>query len=406
LTPLALGLNAYSRSFAKTPQIRLVNRYFEENPANRQEGSALLSRPGNAFGVTVGAGPIRATFQQPGFFGGDLFVVSGETLYRYARGGQPRAIRGEMAEGFTPKFAPQVGIGYQRLWVSDGQALRYYDGLRFGEATLTLTLGQSPQVITNNIRVRIGGIYYRFGAAGGAGTLASPYGVTVGANDSASLANLAAAIDQNGIAHPDVTVADLTSTTLRVRTRTVTEAPGATILAVTDVTTTNPVALLTWSGPALAFGSELLRQIATPDDVAIADVAASASHVVCVVANTQRCYFLRPGAVEIDPLDFFEAELEPDAIVQALNVGDQIWLIGESATEVWYPSGELDLPFSRVQGQAYSRGGVLGSAVRIDDRVVMVGDDGVVYELAGGLQRRSHAGIEELIRQARTDARS
>lgn len=406
MTALPLGLNAYHRPFAQTPRIRLVNRYFEQNPVNQQENSSLISRPGSTLGLMAGLGPIRATFQQPGVFGGDLFFVSGRTLYRYSRAGQLRSFLGDLALGFTPQFAVQSGLDYQRLWLTDGQTLRYYDGGRYGEGVLTLTLGQSPQVLTNQIRVRIGGLYYLFGAAGGNGSIGSPFGVAIGASDSASLLNLYNAINTAPSRHPTVAAVNITSTFLQVRTRDLTETPTATVTTITDLATGNTPSLCNWASPTLLFGLEFLAQVVTPDDVAISGVASSASHIICVRRQSQRCYYVRPGKVTIDPLDFFEAELEPDAINQAINIGDQVWLIGETATEVWYPSGALDLPFSRAAGQAYSRGGILGSAARVDDRIVMIGNDGVLYEISGGLQARSHSGIEELIRLARSDLRS
>ncbi len=55
--PLPLGVGAYSRTYGKMPEIKLVNRFFEENPTNAVDGAALLSRPGSNALTGFGEGP-------------------------------------------------------------------------------------------------------------------------------------------------------------------------------------------------------------------------------------------------------------------------------------------------------------------------------------------------------------
>jgi len=78
--PLARG--AYQRPYGRFPTIECLNRFFEENPTNREDQVSLLSRPPTSVLTTVGDGPIRANFTQVGVFNNDLFVVSGTRLYR------------------------------------------------------------------------------------------------------------------------------------------------------------------------------------------------------------------------------------------------------------------------------------------------------------------------------------
>jgi hypothetical protein len=76
---VAYGLQAYRRS--ELPRIQLLNLYAERTPSSRQQ-TALITRPGLSEYLTVGDGPIRGMYSQPGALGGALFTVSGTTLYR------------------------------------------------------------------------------------------------------------------------------------------------------------------------------------------------------------------------------------------------------------------------------------------------------------------------------------
>jgi hypothetical protein len=156
-----------------------------------------------------------------------------------------------------------------------------------------------------------------------------------------------------------------------------------------------------WSSATLLGGTDhLLRPSSVPDGVPISDLATLASHVVCVQARSRKFFWLRPGEVDIDPLDFSSAESEPDEIVNAIAVGDQLWLFGQSSTEAWYASGDSLQPFYRQQGRAFSQGVIPGTVARVQDAIVVVGQDRVVYRIAGTPERVSHHGIEEMLRRS------
>lgn len=78
---IPLGRSDYLRGIAETPAIILKNRYFESDPSNQEDQVALIARPGLRKWLTVGDGPIRGMYSQPGAFEDALFVVSGTTLY-------------------------------------------------------------------------------------------------------------------------------------------------------------------------------------------------------------------------------------------------------------------------------------------------------------------------------------
>jgi hypothetical protein len=127
-------------------------------------------------------------------------------------------------------------------------------------------------------------------------------------------------------------------------------------------------------------------------------LATLAGFVLVSVGNSQKCYFIRPGAVIIDPLDFFEKESNPDNIIDMLTVGDQTLIMGGASTEAWYATGDVDAPFAPTSGRAYARGVVDGTAVQVKESVILVGNDGVVYQVGAGVEPISNHGIEERIR--------
>lgn len=405
-----LGKFAYHRATAGEPEIFMLNRFFEENPTNLVEGSALLARPGTtAFGA-FGTGPIRGFASQPGAFNGDLFVFSGNEVYRTDNAGTTTLISGVVLGSAQPQVAFMVGEGYEYLFIADGLLLQNYPGGSHAKGVLTVTT-PTPKIVAQ--KLNLGGIYYAWAASVNVGTpngsLASPFLVLVGANDAESLANMASAISFSGVRgttyssalggpHPTIQIPYVdfppTATTL-------------TFQAKSEYADGNSLATVVTTGADMSFGSatmtgggvHALSGVATPDGAGISSLAALASHVIAVVANSQKFYWITPGEKVIDPLNFASAESEPDQIISAITVGDQVWLLGQTATEAWYATGELSPAFAPVAGRAYARGVVPGTTVKLNDSVILVGNDKVVYRISSGLERISNHGIEERIRR-------
>lgn len=75
------GVSAYRRDQGNMPELRVVNMLAERSPT-AQGQVTLMSREGLSEQTSIGTGPIRAIFQEPGTFGGDRFIVSGTRAYR------------------------------------------------------------------------------------------------------------------------------------------------------------------------------------------------------------------------------------------------------------------------------------------------------------------------------------
>ena len=412
MTTVALGHGAYERLYAGEPAIRCENRFLEANPTNLVEQSALLTRPGTAALQYFTGGKFRRAFSEPGMFNGDLFVVVGKNLWRWSGSGAPQFITGEIKGDGTPSIGWEKGAGYQYLFIADSLLLQYYDGGTHAAGVLSKT-----GTITGEI-VRIGGTYYTFNdavdAGSPAGTLANPWRVRLSGDP---LANLEDTLMFNGT--PGYTFSSLISGANSDITARASGGPPATTLDVTArvesvagnliVTTIGGSGTaLSWAGGTLTGGgTHVLHGVAMPDGRGAKAVCGLKGYMLVAVGDSQQFYWLNPGEVVIDPLNFASKESSADNINDIVRVGDNALLVGEASTESWYATGDAATPWAPVAGRVYNRGAIEGTPVVVKDSLILVGDDGVVYQIgysAGGsatygVNRISNHGIEERIRR-------
>jgi hypothetical protein len=537
MTTVPLGIHAYKRTAGNEPEIRLVNRFVEEEPTNSREQTALLSRAGTRFldefpGALVGD-TVRGLYSKPGLFGDDLFVVVGSLLYRYSEAGDVTPIGAALAGSGRPSLTWDKGLTYERMFISDGVTLSYYEGGSAATGVLTSTVTATNQVLN------IGGTYYTWGSSVNAGTpdgsAAHPFiclpqadpllymanmlnfigtpgvdfstaitapntqvtAVATGANSSATGTLTAAAtpttqvVEIGGVYYswsasvnsgaPDGTSAHpwlckltsdpllslantimlngtpgldwssgLTAANSQVTAAVVGTLTPATQLLVTAILTgpggasiTTSIfsgASLSWGAATLVGGSVISTQITvssiaktTAANSIVTSVTGTAGmswgaatlsggglhavhgipiptgegigaltnlnhFIMAAVANSQKIFYLRPGSVVMDALDFASKESNPDPVVDMVTAGDFVYVMGSGSTEVWYSTGNADNPLAPVVGRTAARGVLAGTPVNIRDDVLFVGNDGVVYSMVQGPIRISDHAIEERIR--------
>ena len=408
-TPIPLGQSDYFRQVAKEARIRLRNRYFEQNPVLSQQQTALIQRPSLRRWLAVGEGPIRGVYSQPGSFSDALFVVSGEEWYRVGTDGTATLLQGGIQGGgasVSMAGTGNIGDTPEYMFMADGSILYVYieDGYATGR------LEGSP---VNNDVVRVGSAYYKFtnasvDAGTPAGTLANPWLVSLGLSDILSYGNLQAALNDDGIEGTDYSTGLTPNTdaqgysvgTNNIIVRAI--EPG---IIGNGIVTTETGAGIAWlSGTLTGGGTPTVLQVPTPDDVGMISLGYIASYVVCVPAQGQgingRFYWIEPGEITIDPLNFATAERAPDPAFGVVVFGDQFWLPGQNTTEVWYFTGNADAPVLRLQGVTFDRGAWEGTALQVKDSMIIVDSDGGVFQVSGGIDRISRPDIEERIRKA------
>lgn len=410
---IPLSRSDYFREIAKEARIRTRNRYFEQNPVLADPKSAgLLPRMGLKRGVYVGDGPIRGTYSCSGSFSDAAFIASADQLWRVDTDltvtfvgnlGSP-----SLQNSVSMAATSTIGTTPAFLFVATGGAFMCYmeDGFALG------TISGTP---ANNDVVRVDAMYYKFtnasvDAGTPAGTNANPWLVALGGSALDAWQNLADAFGNTGVPgtqystvltlNPAIIVQGYDATTVSVRAT----APSS---SGNSVVTTETGAGIAWTaGTLTGGGGPVWFQVATPDDVGIISVGYIASHVVAVPAQGQgingRFFWIDPGETTIDPFDFATAERAPDPISEVVVFGDQFWLPGSTTTEVWYFTGNEDSPVLRVQGVVFDRGAWPGTAVQVKESMIIVDNNGEVFQIAGGGAPRkiSRPDIAERIREA------
>lgn len=512
MTSVPLGRSAYKRLYGGTPEVKLLNRWLEPNPANLREGTSVLARPGTTeilgpidVGSFTGYGSIRGLYVLNGLFNDALFFVSGTNLFKVDEDMTVTQIEGVISGTGYPEVGWQKGAGYEQLWISDGLVLQYYTG----ETKASGTLSKTGTIVDGTDKFEVGGVYYVWGttfSGSDAGTNANPYIVNPTTSVGAILdpmGQLVLAIMDSGTpgvdysstiggANTQVSAAASQTSVTNISVENggtgYTSAPTVTFLGgggtgaaatatvaggiVTGFVVTNggngylsaPVVVLSGgsgsgaggaaqvgaSSPASTLIIKALLQGAGGNSITLTVTGGSAltvsgtgtltngginalvgceipggltpitvtqvsSYLLVGITNSQQFYWVNPGDTTINALDFASKESSPDNIVSMRAVGDQVLIMGEKSTENWYATGNSLAPFAPVEGRVYARGVITGTPVVVDDGVVLVGDDGRVYNIGYaygdntdaqfGVNRVSNNGIEERIRyQLREEA--
>ena len=409
-----IPIQDWRRDVAKEAWLVLQNRFLEGNPALSDESPAAIQRPGMLYWQTVGNGPIRRIYMQPGTFDDDLFVVSYDALYRVDRATGSATSLTSGLNGATTNgainFATTGDIGdiTPRLFFCDGTALYVYSENSKSRNTL-----QRSGAISNGEQVVIDGVYYQWTTGSlesgpPDGTSGTPWLVDIGASDAASLENMALAIGANGTAgttystdltaHTTVEVAGYTATDIYIQA--IVEGSAGDGLACTET-----MANGAWDNTATANGgTAIVQQVYMPDGVGVIDVASINNYIVVIPVQgaglNGRYYWINPGEIVVDSLSYATAERSPDPVLDVEVFNDQVWFMGQNTTEIWYPSGDQDAPFTRLQGVVFDRGVIQGTALQVKGSVILVDATFGVFQLKGGEKRISTPQIEERIRKA------
>ena len=148
----------------------------------------------------------------------------------------------------------------------------------------------------------------------------------------------------------------------------------------------------------------VLSQPVFPGAAGVSAVTAFDGYFIAALTNSARFYWSAVNDATSWPvLNFATAESHPDNLLDVLVINDQLALLGQESIEFWQPnpSGDANLPFTRINGLTYSKGVLnTGAAVYADNTLVWVGNDGIVYRRGSVPQRISDHGIEEQIQEA------
>lgn len=407
------------RTSAQEPDVLLRNRLVEGNPVLADNVPAFIKRPGLRFWQHIGEvgdetrGPIRKDFSQPGAFDDDLFVVAYNSLYRVARSDGTFDLidntlsGGDENEGIRMACTGDIGTIGPRLWIVDGRTLRVYMEDGFSTGHLTATAFADGDVI------RLGSMYYRMSTGSldtgaPAGTVGNPWKVLIGGSLIESFTNFYKAVNDSGVNGTDYSTAltqNLDAVAQSATALGVYVHATATGTAGDGVVTTETGADIAWgSGTLTGGGTPGVITVPIPGDIGVLDVAVINNFVIVIPAQGEgvngRFYWINPGEVTIDALDYATAERSADPIYQVVVFSDQFWLPGQSTVEVYYMSGNPDAPVTRFQGVVFDRGVHPGCAIQVSDKMVLLDPLGGVWAYKGGAKKISTPDIDERFRRA------
>jgi hypothetical protein len=411
---ITLAPSTYDRTVTKAATISLKNRFVENNPVLNDSGASFISRPALNKFAEVGSGHIRKVYSAPGVFADDLFVVSGTFLYRLDKYTKISSLigdfGGDLVGSISMAATAPIGDVPPYLFIATGDVLWVYteNGNALGHLEIDST-------ITNGDVVKVDTTYYQFtnstvDAGTPAGTVGAPWLVALGGSSAIALGNLYYAINASGVAGSDYS----TLLTEHATSSAITVS-GTDLFVVYDaygavgnvISTTTTSAGMSWvTATMTGGGTESMRQVNMPEDVGAISVAHINSYIIVVPVQAEdlstngRFYWIQPGEITVDPLDFATAERSPDKLHQVIVFGEMFWLMGEKTTEPWITTGVLAAPMQKFQGLLFDRGSWSGTAVQVKDSLIVVDEDGGVFQIGGGQKRISRPDIEERIRRS------
>ena len=174
---------------------------------------------------------------------------------------------------------------------------------------------------------------------------------------------------------------------------------GAATLIGTIGTGTGPVSMASNGSVVMLVDGSPTAWVITPASntlAALADAEFTGADVVYFLdgyfvfnqAGTGRFQITGLYGTTVDGLDFATAEGAPDLLVSLLVDHRELWLFGETTTEVWFNSGNVDFPFERIQGAFIEHGcAAKFSPGKLDNTVYWLAADdngqGVVLRASG-----------------------
>lgn len=107
-------------------------------------------------------------------------------------------------------------------------------------------------------------------------------------------------------------------------------------------------------------------------------------YFIFVRKGTQEFFISQLLSVVFDPSDYASAEANTDILLASLSDHRELWNFGSASIEVWYNSGNADFPFERLQGASIEKGvSAIGSIAKVDNSIVWIGDDRIIYRASG-----------------------
>jgi hypothetical protein len=136
-----------------------------------------------------------------------------------------------------------------------------------------------------------------------------------------------------------------------------------------------------------------ITQIVDPDFLGADKVDFIDGYFVFNKPGTQQFQITSLYGTDIDALDFASAEGSPDLLISLIVDHRELWLFGQTSTEVFFNSGNPDFPLERIQGAFIEQGcAAKNSVAKMDNTVIWLTADergqGTVQKAVGYTPQR------------------
>ena len=152
-----------------------------------------------------------------------------------------------------------------------------------------------------------------------------------------------------------------------------------------DDTSIYSLVIVNGTGTGYVYNETTLSTISDTDFEAADLVLYLDTYFVFHKTNTSQFFISEAGsATSYIGTDIATKEGNPGKIVSMITSHRDLILFGEDTTETWRNTGNTDFPFQRQEGTYQERGAIgLRCPAEMDNTVYYLGDDRVVYALAG-----------------------
>lgn len=143
--------------------------------------------------------------------------------------------------------------------------------------------------------------------------------------------------------------------------------------------------LITAGNAVLAFSTATNMMLGVQNLPAASSVGYIDNFAIFTEPDSGRFWVSDVGNLDfVDGLSFASAETDEDHLVRVFVDHREIWLFGRDTVEVWYVSGDADLPVSRSNDATLEKGCAAKMSVqKLSNTVFWVGSDRVVYAASG-----------------------
>lgn len=154
-------------------------------------------------------------------------------------------------------------------------------------------------------------------------------------------------------------------------------------------------------GIAYSYDGSHITIINMPDGELVSGTLWIDGYFLLFVKDSPHFFWLAPGDVDPDALNFASVEKAPGNIIGGARAFDEVWFFAQQTTEVWSLTGDLNAPFQPIPGRMYEKGCANRDTISVvDNTIFWVSNEFIAYRADTSPIRISDHSLEERLRKA------